>query len=249
MTEVTIKNRDELIRRAEWHRDQDNLAQGTYAAIWQGKLRFCAVGCLAIAPERYANLDFRERAEGTMWRTMDGEVVWGPQRVLKLDFNIPEQVYDLADNIFEELPLELARFFPEQFARALPETLDSDAVQSFYWNNDVTWKNAEQMRDKFLSFLKSHNKKEVSMEETPQQGERREMREPDQSESVAGESAPNQPHTPGGTPLPSEPTPAGQPGPDAPEAEPVPEPEDPADPNVVDPNQDDDEVGTDDRDA
>lgn len=95
--------KEKVMAKIAHHRKADALLQGAYAAPVDGKMTYCAVGCLLEDPDgghyRYAS-----------------------------EFGIPTQLAYLEDNIFESLPPKLAKVWPERFMGSIPVGGDLSGV-------------------------------------------------------------------------------------------------------------------------
>lgn len=90
------------------HKDADQLIQGTY---WdEEEQRGCAVGCLLHDPD-------------------------GGHERYETEFGIPEQLAWLEDGIFEALPVDVAKEWPERFLDAIPVGADLTTV----WPRFAIW--------------------------------------------------------------------------------------------------------------
>lgn len=129
-TNVTKYGKQELIERSREHRKAKRLAKGVVADfenddsgywsfedtdfLWEkkelefatGKAAMCAVGCLAtpLDKNKFTNIPDDE----TGYSKLDQE------------FGIPREISVAADAIFETLPYEQAKYWPQRFSEALP---------------------------------------------------------------------------------------------------------------------------------
>lgn len=101
--------KDKLVAKIFAHRQADEIAQGAYVKK-NGRTTYCAVGCLLEDPE-------------------------GGHRRYESEFGIPAQLAHLEDSIFEALPEEAAKLWPERFMGAIPVGADLSKV----WPNLAVW--------------------------------------------------------------------------------------------------------------
>jgi len=99
--------KDHYVARAYVHRQADEIAQGAYYDDSGPKLRCCAVGCVVHSSDHSA---------------------------YERDLGIPRSIAILEDDIFEHLPLEVAKNFPVRFLEAIPVGADlSQVTAQFLW--------------------------------------------------------------------------------------------------------------------
>ncbi len=106
-----------LLEETRAHREADQILQGTYGDIINGKWRGCAVGC--------AIHSLNERL-GTDYETSD-------HAALEEAVGWPEWLSRLNDTIFEHLPREHCLLWPEQFAEAIPVGISDQAFERVKW--------------------------------------------------------------------------------------------------------------------
>jgi hypothetical protein len=181
-----IKNKKELVLRAQGHARHDRVAQGTYG---NGKVnghadyRGCAIGCLS-TPHRKADLRawLMEHLSKATYAYVDaaGNKEVGIQdihmlNVLERDFGIGWEVARVAEAIFEALPTHGAAIeFIPAFAKALPEgvEIDGELVREWWEENatDPEWReplmadevntpathDAYGLADEFLGWLSAY---------------------------------------------------------------------------------------------
>ena len=94
--------KDETMAMIAAHRLADELAKGAYVRR-NGKVAYCAVGCLLKDPE-------------------------GGHMRYESEFGIPAQLAHIEDGIFESLPDELCRLWPERFMGAIRPGADLSLV-------------------------------------------------------------------------------------------------------------------------
>lgn len=152
---ITQEGKAELIKRATEHAAADRLIQsfGYFERMgedqaanynlpgnngektdWkEGDWAGCAIGCLAtpvLTQEEYR----RMWLEGEFY----GQTYERSQRTLDQEFGVPPTLTSMAETVFENLPKEDAKRWPEQFARALPvevEQLTEYRCQEFRIHN------------------------------------------------------------------------------------------------------------------
>lgn len=131
---TVIKNKRELVLRAEGHARSDHIMQGTYGDISaNGSVEFygCAIGCLA-TPHRQKEL--RAFFDEKKVESVPGVSPYVPSGVfhsrnlltkLEEEFGICPALGRCAEAIFEDMPTHgSAISFIPKFARALPEGVD-----------------------------------------------------------------------------------------------------------------------------
>ncbi len=108
LDDPTLKER--FLAQLAWHRQKDMIAQGVYGDMTDsGNFRGCAVGC---------SISSLARIEGEYsFDTMDHSLF---ERLL----GVPAWLAHLEDAIFEGLPWDDARLWPERFAAAVPVGVD-----------------------------------------------------------------------------------------------------------------------------
>ena len=94
------------------HRKEDQIIQGTYGRE-NGKWRGCAVGC---------SIHSMNLKLGKKYKTDD-------HTAYETELGIPEWLARLEDTIFEGLPLEEAKLWPEQFLKAVPVGANLEPVK------------------------------------------------------------------------------------------------------------------------
>ena len=128
------RTKDELLASLAAHRWADNLVQGTY---WRNG-RGCAVGC--------SIHDFRPGAEN---RHSEYEPLFG----------IPKELARLEDRIFEDLPIDEAREWPERFVNAIKPGTDLKNVyhrfcrQKYPMPGHWTPKEASMVADELIELI------------------------------------------------------------------------------------------------
>ena len=103
----------DLLKEVKWHRQQDMIIQGTYGEGSNGDWKGCAVGC---------SVHSINRLKGKKYQTSN-------HKVYETELGIPEWLARLEDTIFEGLPVEQAKLWPEQFIKAIPENVDLEPVK------------------------------------------------------------------------------------------------------------------------
>lgn len=98
------------LAKIQAHREADRIIQGTYWGKLEGAFRGCAVGCLLEDPK-------------------------GGHYRYESEFGIPVQLAWLEDGIFESLPVEDSRVWPERFMDAITVGADLSGV----WPRFATW--------------------------------------------------------------------------------------------------------------
>ena len=90
---INKTQKQELVKRAEYHHKMDNIIKGTY---WTSEGKGCCVGCLA-------------------------QCAINVHQELENKFGVPVWLGYLADTLFEGLPAEKNKDFVVRFAKALPQ--------------------------------------------------------------------------------------------------------------------------------
>jgi hypothetical protein len=103
------ESKESVLARLEEHRAADEIVQGLYWAS-KGSGRGCAVGCLTHNPT-------------------------GGHRAFPKLWGIPVQLAYLIDNLFEALPLEEAKAWPQRIMSAIPVGADLSGV----WDRWALW--------------------------------------------------------------------------------------------------------------
>ena|SRR6266480_159492 len=106
-----------LLEETRTHREADQVIQGTYGDVIDGKWRGCAVGC--------AIHSLNSRL-GTDYETSD-------HAVYEEALGIPEWLARLEDTIFEHLPREQAMLWPEQFTESIPVGVSEFSLERVKW--------------------------------------------------------------------------------------------------------------------
>lgn len=109
--------KDKMVAETIKHREADQIVQGTYGQTEDGKWRGCAVGCAIHSLNKIKKKDLKT-SDHTLYETYLG---------------IPKAIARLEDTIFEGLPVEVAKLWPERFIKAVPVDTDlSLVIPKFY---------------------------------------------------------------------------------------------------------------------
>lgn len=124
----TIRNKRTLVRRTQWHADQDHVVQGTYGSgscNGQAEFQGCAIGCMATPHTTKGLRAFIKRVGGMShglgeWSFHEEDDDQLP-RITK-EFGVSRALARVAETLFEAQPTHGAAInFIPKFARALPE--------------------------------------------------------------------------------------------------------------------------------
>jgi hypothetical protein len=109
--------KEDFIREIRKHREADAIEQGHYGrqnGTWKG----CAVACSLRSLAIVKGEDLREK--------------YNDHKRYETDLGIPEWLARLEDTIFEGLPVDAAKEWPEQFAEAIPVGVDLEPVKYYF---------------------------------------------------------------------------------------------------------------------
>ena len=107
------KLKKDFVAEVEKHRKADQIVQGIYGDSRFPEKGFCAVGC---------SVHSLNRMNKTNYLTND-------HSVYEKELGIPEWLARLEDTLFEGLPIEDAKKWPEQFAKAVPVGVNLEPVK------------------------------------------------------------------------------------------------------------------------
>ena len=118
-TLLSYKNDEKLkeafVKEIEKHREADAILQGSYGKMDGEKWRGCAVGC---SLRSLAILEGEEL-----------QIKYSDHSLYETKLGIPEWLARLEDTIFEGLPVEESKLWPEQFAKAVPVGVNLEPVK------------------------------------------------------------------------------------------------------------------------
>lgn len=188
---MKIKNKRELVLRAQYHARHDHVKQGTYGigrANGQVEFQGCAIGCLA-APHRKKDLRDYVRAifdktkvpayshlinsDGSMYDPRDSDELVAE---VGREFGLTPRLLRAAEDVFEGLieHADAIDFIPA-FAKALPEgaRITDRQVAAFrkHYHWDAGWDEATQTdrepsgeakREQLLGWLRSRDRSAVT---------------------------------------------------------------------------------------
>lgn len=159
---MKIKNTAVLRQRADWHREMEHYAGGTYGeAKFNGETKFkaCAIGCLVtptpkedVAFETFLRAEFEPAEETGYWRDFrmsDDEMV----ERLEDQFGLNDNLLRVIEAIFESIYTQEAKAdFVHDVAHAMPEGRDlkGDEVNVFREAGE-SWRDQAQS---FIDWLK-----------------------------------------------------------------------------------------------
>ena len=106
--------KQDLLEEIRWHRQQDAIIQGTYGDHVDGVFKGCAVGCA---------LKSLNKINSTELKVSD-------HKRFVTELGIPEPIAHLTDTIFERLPREDAKVWPETVIEAIPVGADLTSVDT-----------------------------------------------------------------------------------------------------------------------
>jgi len=121
--------KEKYLLRVRAHALADEITQGIYYEEKNGKFRVCAVGC-----------------------TIHGN----SHKAYEDELGIPQLLARLEDGIFEGLPLEHAKLWPEQFLAVIKVGADLSGV----WPKFATWLLADPIHG-IIKFAKTDEQKEI----------------------------------------------------------------------------------------
>ena len=102
-----------LLKEIKKHRLADEIVQGTYGKKQGDKFLACGVGC---------SIHSINAIRGKRYQTSN-------HKVYETELGIPEWLARLEDTIFEGLPEDKAKLWPEQFIKAIPEGINLEPVK------------------------------------------------------------------------------------------------------------------------
>ena len=122
LNDPTLKAR--FLAELALHREEDRIIRGTYGEVADGGWKGCAVGCSLRSLNRLAGKDGGAMEENT-----------GVHARYPAELGIPLQLAYLEDRIFEGLPMDDSKEWPERFSRAIHVGADLSLV----WPRFIVW--------------------------------------------------------------------------------------------------------------
>ncbi len=103
----------EMLAEVQKHRKADQMIKGTYGEGSGKNFKGCAVGC---------SINSINILRGKRYQRNN-------HKVYETELGIPEWLARLEDTIFEGLPTDKSKLWPEQFIKAIPEGVDLEPIK------------------------------------------------------------------------------------------------------------------------